>query len=84
MTCFPAPPLGGDAIGQPVLVSPIVVGVKLAEWSENFIFWARFENLLGGALKSATLPIRRGPQSFAACRSALALILLTERLKSRR
>jgi hypothetical protein len=36
-----------DAIGQPVSISPIVVGVKLADWNEDIIYWARFENLLG-------------------------------------
>ena len=47
-----------DAIGQPVKLTPLVVGVKLTEWhdGEGLIYWTRFENLLGERFQVLNYP----------------------------
>jgi hypothetical protein len=50
------PPLH-DSIGLPVGLSPIVVGVKLTEWSDDsLVYWTRFENLLGERFEVRNFP----------------------------
>jgi hypothetical protein len=41
-----------------------VVGVKLAEWSEDIIYWARFENLLGERFEVRNPPDPTRPAEF--------------------
>lgn len=42
--------------GQPVPPSSIVVGVKLAEWNDDVVYWTRFENLLGERFEVRNYP----------------------------
>ena len=47
-----------DSIGQPVSLSPIVVGVKLTEWTDenDVVYWTQFENLLGERFEVRNFP----------------------------
>jgi hypothetical protein len=36
-----------DATGQPVQLNPLVVGVNKGQWTDDIVYWTRFENLLG-------------------------------------
>jgi len=53
-----------DTIGQPVSLSPIVVGVKKSEWSEDIVYWTRFENLLGERFEVRNFPDPTRPAEF--------------------
>jgi hypothetical protein len=53
-----------DTIGQPVSLSPIVVGVKKLEWSDDIVYWTRFENLLGERLEVRNFPDFTRPAEF--------------------
>jgi hypothetical protein len=59
---IPALERGGT---QPVPPSAIVVGVKLDEWDEDdYVYWARFENLLGDRFEVRNYPDPTRPAEF--------------------
>ena len=53
-----------DAVGLPVSVRPIVVGVKRAEWDEDIVYCTRFENLLGEHFELRNFPAPARPAEF--------------------
>lgn len=55
-----------DTIGQPVSLTPLAVGVKLAEWNdgEGLVYWSRFENLLGERFEVRNYPDPTRPAEF--------------------
>jgi type II secretory pathway pseudopilin PulG len=59
-------PLMFDPGGFPVSKSPIVVGVKEAEWNDGagLLYWTRFENLLGERFEVRNPPDATKPAEF--------------------
>jgi hypothetical protein len=53
-----------DSIGQPVSLTPLTVGVKRDEWDDDFVYWTRFENLLGERFEVRTFPEPVRPVEF--------------------
>jgi len=49
---------------QPIPDSSLVIGVKLTEWSDDIVYWTRFENLLGERFEVRTYPDRTRPAEF--------------------
>jgi hypothetical protein len=55
-----------NSTGLPISLTPIVVGIKLSAWSEGkgFVYWSRFENLLGERFEVRNYPDPSRPAEF--------------------
>jgi hypothetical protein len=52
------------ATGLPQQVTPLVVGVKKDQWSDDLLYWTRFENLLGERFEVRSPPDLTKPAEF--------------------
>jgi hypothetical protein len=53
-----------DSLGHPTSLTPLTIGVKQSEWSDEFAHWTRFENLLGERFEVRNYPDPTRPAEF--------------------
>jgi hypothetical protein len=53
-----------NATGQPVKLTPLIVGVKQEQWVDDIVYWTRYENLLGERFEVRCPPDETKPAEF--------------------